>query len=179
MVSPSSQLTPSERLAFVAGLWPLLVPVVTTLALMVLMLAPTLPQAPWLPALGLGAILFWTIHQPRGMPLWLVFLLGCLHDLWHGMPLGPSALGWLLVAVILRTQGFVFQSRPFRFEWMVLLPTLGLALTLLWFMSDLATPASLDAGDIPLRWLGTWLCYPAIASICGQAWAWALERRFG
>ena len=178
MVTPISQLTLSERLFLVGGLWPLLVPGFSVIVLMLVLLMPTLPQAPWLPSLGLGAVLFWTIHQPRGMPPALVFLLGCLQDLWTGMPLGPSALGWLLIAVVVRTQLLVFQSRPFRFEWMVLLPTIGLALALLWILADMATPQSLSAGDLPVRWLSTWLCYPAEANLCGRIWAWALERRF-
>ena len=55
--------------------------------------------APLLPMIG---IYFWCVYRPDLMPATAVFLIGILHDFLSGLPVGISALFFLLVDQILQ-----------------------------------------------------------------------------
>lgn len=63
-------------------------------------------------------IYYWTIYRPTLLPPVLVFVIGCTHDLLSGLPLGLSALIFLLVRHAIAGQRIFLTSQPFMVFWL-------------------------------------------------------------
>jgi cell shape-determining protein MreD len=175
---PTAHLTLGDRVAILIGLWPLLTPTFVTIVLMLVMAIPISGIGPWFPNLGLISVLYWSIHHPRVMPPWNVFLLACLNDLWSGAALGPSALVWLVLSVVLSAQYVMFRVRPFWFEFVCVGGAALVGHGALWGLTQLVLA---DAPALTLYCLQAMLslfCYPASAALHSRVWHWAVERRF-
>jgi len=96
-----------------------LTPFVTTL---LMVLISTLPWqiasfAPITPAFCAISIYYWSIYQNPKLPYYSIFGLSMLLDLLTGIPLGLSALIYLLVKAILNSQRTFFMGKPFWIVW--------------------------------------------------------------
>lgn len=72
------------------------------------------------PDLLLCATFFWVVRRPGSAPFWLIFMLGLTRDLVSGGPIGPGALGLLMVTEILRPRGAMILRLPLLVEWLAL-----------------------------------------------------------
>jgi small-conductance mechanosensitive channel len=84
-------MTPVERRRWILSLWRYAVPALTSVALLVLMLAPLPISLPAMPQLALMAVLVWAMLQPALMAPWVAFCIGALADLLFGLPVGVNA----------------------------------------------------------------------------------------
>lgn len=73
--------------------------------------------APVTPAFTAISIYYWSIYQNIKLPYYSIFGLGMLLDLLTGIPLGLSALIYLLVKAILNSQRNFFTGKPFWIVW--------------------------------------------------------------
>jgi rod shape-determining protein MreD len=81
---------------------PLLLLLMTVLSMVELPLPFTQAANPFL---GLIALFYFTLWQPRYLPLWVIFLSGLLYDAFQTAPLGTYALLFLCIRlVIIRTR---------------------------------------------------------------------------
>lgn len=80
-----------------------------TLSLVILSVVPTrIPgYAEIAPVLPMMSIYHWAVYRPTLLPIWAVFILGCLYDILSGMPLG------LYTLVFLSVYGAVLSQRRF------------------------------------------------------------------
>jgi rod shape-determining protein MreD len=69
------------------------------------------------PMLVVMAVYYWSIYRPKLMPPWFAFLLGLLHDLMSGGPLGLTALLLLALRGLGASQRRMFVSRSFVLNW--------------------------------------------------------------
>ncbi len=70
--------------------------------------------APLLPMIG---IYFWAVYRPDLMPSAAVFLIGILHDFLSGLPVGISALIFLMVQGAALAQRSFFFGKSFVIVW--------------------------------------------------------------
>ena len=135
MSEPWSQLSNEERLTTIARSWRYVAPTALITASLGLMLLPVWLPGPVLPQIGLLGILYWASTRPDVMPPGAAFIVGLVQDLWLGQPLGLNASLLALTAWVLGGQAMVYESRPFRFGWLVAVPFVLLYQLLTWAMS--------------------------------------------
>ncbi len=89
---------------------------------LILLLATAIPThipgmagvTPMLPMMG---VYYWAIYRPDLLPAWAAFLIGLLHDIIAGTPLGVSALVMLLVQGVSASQRKFFLGKSFLVAW--------------------------------------------------------------
>lgn len=69
------------------------------------------------PFLTLGVVYFWSLYRPDLMTYPAVFLIGLVHDVLSGLPLGVSALALLLGRVVLLGRHRFFYAKSFSVIW--------------------------------------------------------------
>jgi rod shape-determining protein MreD len=91
---------------------------VTILLLLVGMVPTQLPgYATVAPPLALMAVYYWAIHRPDLLRPSVAFLLGVLHDLLSGTPLGITSLLFVLAYWVTLTQRRLFLGNSFAMLW--------------------------------------------------------------
>lgn len=68
--------------------------------------------------LGLMAVFYWAIHRPDLLKPSVAFLLGILHDLLSGQPLGLTSLLFVLSYWLLMSQRRYFLGNSFGMLWL-------------------------------------------------------------
>jgi len=96
-----------------------LLPFGTTIGFMLLAMTPLhLPGFSTVaPPLALVAVFYWAIHRPDLLRPSIVFMIGVLHDLLSGAPLGMAPLVFVLVYWALLTQRRFFRGSSFLLLW--------------------------------------------------------------
>lgn len=112
------------------------VPFGVTVALLLLTAIPThLPGfggiAPMLPLMG---VYYWAIYRPDLLPAWLAFLVGLLHDVVAGTPLGVNALVLVLVQGMAASQRRFFLAKSFLVAWWAFSLLTAAAVGLSWLL---------------------------------------------
>lgn len=67
--------------------------------------------------LFLMAVYYWSIYRPTLLPIWLVFLAGCILDLISGLPLGLNALIFVITRWRVADQRRFLMSQNFFMIW--------------------------------------------------------------
>lgn len=70
------------------------------------------------PMLPLASVYYWGVHRPDLMPMWLIFLVGLLHDVLTDSPIGLHAAILLLCQWILLRQRRFLIGQPFAILWL-------------------------------------------------------------
>lgn len=107
-----------------------------------------LPSAVKAP-LFLMVIYYWAIYRPTLLPLWLVFCAGIAMDVLSNLPMGLSALVFVLVHWSVRDQRRFLMGQPFPVIWLGFIVTAGLAGFIQWVLFGLS-----KLGWTPLDALG-------------------------
>lgn len=142
-----------------------LVPFGVTLILLMIGLVPTrLPAfaiiAPILPLMG---VYYWSIYRPDLMPPSAAFLLGLLHDIIAGMPLGVSALVMLAVQAVTASQRRFFLGNTFFVAWWgFALMALG-AMTAIWLLACMLFAHIIPPKAVMFEYLVTISAYPVVS----------------
>ncbi len=163
---PALLMTPDERRRWMLSTWRYAVPAGVCAALLFLMLAPLPLPIPAMPALGLMAVLAWSVLQPSLMPPWVAFVVGGIADLMFGQPLGVNATGFALAAGTMRLAAPLLGRNGLMFDWLAVAAVLLLAMML---TGPLMALAGRPAAVLPLllQWLTSVLAWPVLARLCG------------
>jgi rod shape-determining protein MreD len=86
------------------------------------------------PLLSLIGIYFWAVYRPDLMPAAAVFLIGILHDFLAGLPVGVSALIFLVVLGAALAQRSFFFGKSFVIVWIGFIFVAAGALALEWLL---------------------------------------------
>ncbi len=70
------------------------------------------------PILALIAVYHWAIYRPDLMPAYAVFIIGFLHDLLSGVPMGVHALVFLSVYGVVIWQRRFLAGKSFMITWL-------------------------------------------------------------
>ena len=142
-----------------------LTPFVTTLLMVFISALPwqIASFAPITPAFTAISIYYWGVYQNLKLPYYSIFGLGMLLDLLTGIPLGLSALIYLLVKAILNSQRTFFMGKPFWIVWA------GFAVVMLgvslfgWVVSSLYFSAFVAPLPFVIQCVLTVLLYPVVS----------------
>lgn len=97
------------------GLTPITVTVLLVLVGMIPVQVPF--YGPATPAFGLAAVYYWAIHRPDLLRPAFAFAVGVMNDLLSGLPLGLTALTYILVYWVVLTQRRFFLGHSFLLLW--------------------------------------------------------------
>ena len=89
-------------------------------------------------------IFFWSVHQPRWMPVLLVFTFGMASDIMDATPLGVQAASYLMLALLTRTQAAALGGLGFLFNWALFAVLMAGFVVLKFALSLLGTPGIFD-----------------------------------
>jgi rod shape-determining protein MreD len=117
---PWSQRTREERWDFIVRSWRLAMPTLLLLLMIGIMILPFWLPGPILPQLGFIGMCYWCIRRPDLMHPSVAFIVGLIQDLLMGGALGVEAALFAITCFALNHQMSVFSSRPFHFEWLLI-----------------------------------------------------------
>lgn len=142
-----------------------MLPFGATLLLLLFGLVPTrVPGyaviAPVLPMMG---VYYWAIYRPDLLPPTAAFLLGLLHDIMAGLPLGVSALVLLGVQGVTASQRRFFIGHAFAVAWWgFALVALG-AMVLTWVLVSILFARLVEPKAATFEYLITIAAYPVVS----------------
>lgn len=168
---PALLMTAIERRRWILSLWRYAVPALTSVALLVLMLAPLPISLPAMPHLALMAVLVWAMLQPALMAPCVAFCIGALADLLFGQPVGVNATLFALATGTMRLAGQMFGRHGSLFDWLLVTAVLlGFAL----LTGPLMALAGRSTPVLPLlwQWLTSVAAWPMVVRLCA-----AIQRR--
>ena len=116
----------------------------------------------FMPLLPMIPIFFWSVHYPKSIPYWFVFLIGIIQDSVTGQPLGLSSLLNIIFLVMIQAQYKYIHKEGFVIQW-VYFCMLLLAITVLHFL--LIAIFYMDMHGIKpalIQWFLTVCCYPLL-----------------
>ncbi len=157
-----------QRLDLLArSLWPF---TLTLLLLIVSVVPLRIPYfAPISPGFPLISVYYWAIHRPTILPAPAVFLLGVLHDLLGGAPLGVGVLVLLIVYGVCTSLRRVFLGAPFTAVWFGFAVTAAGAAVVTWVITSLLFTEVLDPSALIFSYLLTVGLYPAVGHLFARA----------
>lgn len=85
----------------------------------------------------LMAVYYWSVFRPGILPVWLVFIAGVLLDLLSGLPIGISAIVFLLVRWSIANQRKFLMAQPFMMMWSIFAAIAAMAGLLQWALFGL------------------------------------------
>ena len=116
--------------------------------------------APMLPLIG---VYYWAIHRPELLSPALAFVVGVICDVISGIPLGVTALSYLLVQGLSSSQRKFFLGKPFLLAWWGFgMVAAGTAL-LQWALVSMVFGHMLEPQAIIFEWLLTVCSYPLLS----------------
>lgn len=115
------------------------------------------------PALPLISVYHWAVHRPDLLPGILVFLIGLLHDLLNGLPLGLHALVFLLVHGVVVFKRRFLVGKSFRVQWVGFVVACVGAAALSWVLGSLHALRAIGPEPLAYQYLLTIGLYPAVA----------------
>ncbi len=136
-----------------------------TLALIIFSVVPLrIPgYAPIAPVLALMSIYHWAIYRPNLLPLFAVFLLGLMHDLLSGTPVGLYILVFLTVYGLVVSQRRFLVGKSFFVYWFgFLLISFGAAVES-WVLASAWNLALMDFQPVFFQFLLSLGIFPIIA----------------
>lgn len=115
------------------------------------------------PLLPLIAVYHWAIFRPRLLPAYAVFLIGLLHDALSGIPIGVSALVFLIVYGVVLSQKRFFIGKSFAILWLGFSVMAAVALVLSWLAVSILNVALIGPETVFFQYLMTLGFFPVIA----------------
>lgn len=115
---------------------------------------------PLLPMIG---IYFWCVYRPDLMPSIAVFALGLAHDFLSGLPVGVSALVFLLVQAAALAQRNFFSGKSFVIVWIGFMIVAAGALCLEWLLLSLVSGQLIEARSAIYQYGLTAALFPILA----------------
>jgi len=123
---------------------------------------------PVIPSLAMVGVFHWAAFRPETMPAWLAFLIGLLHDLAGGAPLGLTGLVFILLQGVCASQRRWFLTTSFPIAWLLFgLIALGAALVG-WLLTCMYTAQILDPLPAIIRAAITIAFYPPLSWLLGR-----------
>jgi rod shape-determining protein MreD len=89
------------------------------------------------PPLALMAVYYWAVHRPDLFSPGMVFMIGLLNDVVHGLPLGMSALLFVAMHQVILHQRRFFAGHSFFMLWSGFAITAFLVMVVEWFLLGL------------------------------------------
>ena len=151
------------------------VPLLSTLAAMLLALTPIVMEAPLLPDFGFLVLITWRLLRPEIWPARLALGLGLVNDLVAGQPLGQSMLLWTAAFIILDMIDSRLGFRDYLMDWLIAAGALFLHALGAWYIALLMGSDVRFSVMLPQIGLSV-LAYPIAARLVLALDRWRLAR---
>lgn len=113
------------------------------------------------PALSLIAVYYWAIFRPDLLPAPAVFAVGLFQDVLGGLPLGVTALAWLVVFGIVSSQRRFFLGKSFLVMWWGFVLIAAGVTAAMWLLLSALFGTLLASGPVVVQFLLTVALFPA------------------
>jgi rod shape-determining protein MreD len=142
-----------------------LTPFLLTLLLVVLSVVPVhVPgMSRVVPLLPLMAIYHWAVYRSELFPAYAVFIIGLLHDIFTGTPIGVNALVFLLVYGLVVSQHRFLFGKSFAVIWLGFGLVGGAASALTWVLVSGWNVAVIEPSAVYIQYLLTFGLFPGVA----------------
>jgi rod shape-determining protein MreD len=121
----------------------------------------------YVPLISLSFAFYFTLHRPRYVPIWSLFLLGLLDDFLAGGVVGLTSLILVSVPALLLNQRRFFRNRSFVVTWAgFALLCLG-ASAVIWLVETFRIGAPISPLPAVVQMAMTLLAYPIVSWIFG------------
>jgi len=142
-----------------------LLPLITTLGLLLLSLTPThVPGwAGVAPVLTMMAVYYWAIYRPDLLSPLVAFAIGVLQDVLAGTPLGVNALVLLLIQGATASQRRFFLGNTFAVAWWGFALVAFAAVVLAWLLASVVYGQLLQVRAVMFQYLLTLSLYPVVS----------------
>ncbi len=124
-----------------------------------------------IPSLALMAVYYWALHRPDLLPAAAVFLVGLLHDILTGGPMGIQALILLVAYWVTGSQRRLFLEKSFLVVWWGFMMLAAGAAIMQWILMSLSFGALIIPRPAVFAYLMTVAIYPLFA------WAFVRAQR--
>ncbi len=124
------------------------------------------------PIWTLPAVYYWSVHRPDLMPAPLAFVLGLLHDMLNGGPLGLMALVLLFVQAICVNRRREVLNEPFLIGWLGFVVVSAGAHLAVWLLASLYFVAWQNFLLVLIQFAITVSFYPPMALLFGVTQGW-------
>lgn len=131
-----------------------------------------------MPLLHLMPVFYWGLIHAREMPYWFVFLLGLLADAAGGLPLGFSALLYLVFLALLHVQRKYIAKEGFLAKWSYFAVLLAACEAGGWILMAILTGEPRGLAAVLARWALALCCYPMLHRAFDLLAECASERRW-
>lgn len=129
-----------------------------------------------MPNLLLASAFFWSVNRPDLLPFIALFILGTVHDLWVGGPLGLTPLALILMRVFVLSQQRILAQRLFVISWWGFVIVAILFEALNWTLSSLQSDRLLDPTVLAFQAFLTIAVYPVVARLMASFQRRMLDR---
>ncbi len=140
-------------------------------------LSPTILGIVFHPNSGLIAIYFWSVATPYLMPVWAVFLLGLLQDMFMGFPLGTSSFILLLCSILIKYKQHMINQKEWSVMWGGFAIICLIAHSVYWGLTSLYHQSVLPVSDILASMGITFLLYPLLQMFYSALYHWLFPRQ--
>ena len=121
----------------------------------------------YVPLISLSFAFYFTLHRPRYVPIWSLFVLGLLDDFLAGGVVGLTSLILVSVPAVLLNQRRFFRNRAFAVTWAgFALVCLG-ASAVIWLVEAFRIGALISPLAAMIQLAMTLLAYPLLSWIFG------------
>ena len=121
----------------------------------------------YVPLISLSFAFYFTLHRPRYIPIWSLFILGLVDDFLAGGVIGLTSLILVSVPALLLNQRRFFKNRSFIVTWTgFALLCLG-ASTIIWLVEAFRIGAPISPLPALVQMAMTLLAYPILSWIFG------------
>ncbi len=137
---------------------------VTLLMILLTVMAGPVPDiAAITPLFPLMAVYYWSVYRPDLLRLPGLFVLGVIWDALAGLPLGLSALGFIVTAQLVQSQRHIFTDQSYPTLWLgFAIVVVGLQ-SLQWLLLSLLASQALPLLSLFLQSLFTLALFPFCA----------------
>lgn len=151
------------------------VPLLTTIAAILLSLLPIVATSPLIPDLGFLMLLTWRLLRPEVWKPYTALALGLLSDLVSGNPIGQAMLLWTATFLILEVIDSRLGFRDYLMDWLIAAAAIIFQSVGAWYIALLMGSEIRLAVLAPQIVLGV-VAYPLVAQIVLALDRWRLAR---
>lgn len=131
-----------------------------------------------MPVLTLIPVFYWGRWQTAEITYWLVFIIGLLTDVVSGLPLGLSALLYILFLLILHKQAKYMHNEGFAIVWGYFILLLSVISMIEWVLMSFSGNQAHAALAAILQLLITASCYPFFHKLFDYISEYIKQRRW-
>lgn len=170
-----SKIAGSETEVAIRDLRRRFVPLVSTVAAMLMSLLPIVTNALWIPNIGFLILITWRLMRPEIWPAQVALGFGLAADLISGAPLGQSMLLWTLIFLGMDYADRLLGVRDYWLDWLLAAAAIAFHSFGIWTIALLMGAKVSPWLMVPQLCL-TILAYPLAARIILRLDRWRLAR---